>query len=446
MNNGETRESKVRIAVLEDEEVEVFVAFCEYAYTSDYTVPPLATDQEPPQMSDQWMNMIRESNASFVPPPVPSPPLERSHSKEGAQNDKSRMEGTEDAVDKVEQPQEEIGNEGNPPTPQEEEPFSLGTPEKKNKKKAKKDKKKQKVGAVFLEEPAAGGLTPPSTPPPEVKEGTAQEETTKEEAAEETTKEEADDDVAIETDPGESDWWDQPVSPRTRNDTTGREEKKEEQDEKSKKQRNVPIIDTSFATQPISARRAKGMSVWDEFAGLEYVHEPPTMYDPSMRLPSSNAQVPYLVFHAKVYVFATRYLIPGLAQLCLKKLHRDLLDFSLNPDSGDDEKEANNFEARVKMILDLLQYTYSKTARFEPVCQTSATLLRESELRRLVTQYAACKMRELAAYTPASMPMPTSPSHGPGSGVNVVAARGGGLRELLDTTTELASDLVYRMM
>ncbi|KAF3898280.1 hypothetical protein GY631_1152 [Trichophyton interdigitale] len=40
MNNGHTRESRHRIAVLEDEDVETFTGFCEFAYTGDYTVPP----------------------------------------------------------------------------------------------------------------------------------------------------------------------------------------------------------------------------------------------------------------------------------------------------------------------------------------------------------------------------------------------------------------------
>jgi hypothetical protein len=435
MNNGETRESKVRIAVLEDEEVEVFVAFCEYAYTSDYTVPP-GPEEELPRISDQWTNMMRtRSSASFIPPPVPSPPPERVHSKEETGNDEEKRGDPAD----ISRAQEGTGDEGNPLAGQGEEGFSFSTAEKKNKKKGKKDKKKQK--AAFFEEPTAGGLTPPSTPPPDAKEEPAQEETEedtpKEAAVEETPKEEGDDDIAVETDPESPAWWDHPVSPRTRKNTTGHEAKKEQ---------DAPIIDTSFASQPISAR-AKGFTPWGEFTSLEYVHEPLSTYDPSTRRAFWKPRAPYLVFHAKVYVFATRYLIPGLAQLCLKKLHRDLLELPLNPDSGkddEDEEEATNFEARAKMILDLLQYTYSKTARFEPLCQTSATLLRESELRKLVAQYAACKMRELAAYTPVSLPMPTSPSHGPGSGVNVVAAPG--LRELLDNTTELASDLVYRMM
>jgi hypothetical protein len=207
------------------------------------------------------------------------------------------------------------------------------------------------------------------------------------------------------------------------------------------------MIDTSFATQRISAPRRKGVSSWDEFASLEYFHQTPS---PPAEAESEVA-VPYILFHAKVYVFATRYLISGLAQLCLKKLHRQLLDYPLIPPSenehGDlDETEANKFDAHARMFLDVLRYTYNKTNRFEPESQTSATLLRESELRKLVAQYAACKMRELAFYVPASIPVPSSPTHGPGSGVSAIAGPGGGLRELLDSIPALASYLVFRMM
>ncbi|KAL1963840.1 hypothetical protein VTN77DRAFT_7771 [Rasamsonia byssochlamydoides] len=420
MNNGETRESKVRIAVLEDEEVEVFVAFCEYAYTNDYTVPP-GPQEETPQTSDPWTNVRRPSSrASFiVPPPVPSPPLQP---RDGAGNDESRIEGAEEPVDA---PQEQIDDDG--ATPQEKEGFTLGTPpDKKGKKKGKKDKKKK--GDELFD--SAAHLTPPSTPPLESKE----EIIAQEDIAVETPKETAaaaaaaDPDVAVETDHEEADWWEQPTT--------------------AAKEKEVPIIDTSFAPRPVSPRRGKSADPWEEFAGLEYVHELPTQRDPTIKRAPPNPRVPYLTFHAKVYVFATRYLIPGLAQLCLKKLHQDLLGLTLTPVSfeEEEEEEARNFEARAKMVLDLLYYTYTKTTRFEPVCQTSATLLRKSELRKLVIQYAACKMKELAAYTPGSIPVPVSLSHGPGSGVNAVAAPGAGLRELLDTTTELASDLVYRIM
>lgn len=405
MNNGETRESKVRIAVLEEEEVEVFVAFCEYAYTNDYTVPP-APQTESPQASDPWKHGSGGSQAGCVPPPAPSPPLEPT-----AGHDDSKIEGIED---QPEDPATAGGDDGNAPAGQEEEALSFGT-EKKGKKKGKKDKKKSKGGVVFDE---AANLTPPSTPPPE--EGKEDDIPRDETAIEDAPKDDVAQDIAVETDPGETEeWWNQ-----QQQQPAVAEEKKEEV-------RHMPMIDTSFAPQPLAPRRAsKGGNPWDEFASLEYTHQLPTTRDPTIKRPAPDPRVPYLLFHAKVYVFAVRYLIPGLAQLCLKKLHRELLDLTLTPVSREeDEEEASKFEARAKMIIDLLHYTYGRTARLEPVCQTEATMLRESELRKLVTQYAACKMKELAAYSPAAVGAPVF-----------------GLRELLDTTTELASDLIYRIM
>jgi hypothetical protein len=218
----------------------------------------------------------------------------------------------------------------------------------------------------------------------------------------------------------------------------------------------MPLIDTSFASQRIAMPRKKGANTWNEFATLDYFHQPVEHdeYTPKpAQTQSYTIVVPYILFHAKVYVFATRYLIPGLAQLCLQKLHASLLDYPLTTtqagptaEEEEDEAAAAAFSAHAKMFLDILKYTYENTTRFEPESQTSATQLRECELRKLVAQYAACKMRELAVYTPAAIPVLSSPSHGPGSGVSVIPAPGGGLRELLDRIPELASDLVFMMM
>ncbi|KAI9753629.1 MAG: hypothetical protein M1815_006088 [Lichina confinis] len=47
MNNGQMRESKERIAVLEGVEVETFSAFCQFAYTGSYDVPAKYDGKEP---------------------------------------------------------------------------------------------------------------------------------------------------------------------------------------------------------------------------------------------------------------------------------------------------------------------------------------------------------------------------------------------------------------
>lgn len=45
MNNAHMQESQARTAVLEDTDVETFVAFCEFAYAGDYSVPEKAVEE-----------------------------------------------------------------------------------------------------------------------------------------------------------------------------------------------------------------------------------------------------------------------------------------------------------------------------------------------------------------------------------------------------------------
>lgn len=506
MNNGQTRESKHRIAVLEDEEVEVFAAFTQYAYTGEYTVPRQSPQSppSPPQQQQQQQQqkepkeqreqkdgpevapppslrhlaLRTHSVASFLPPPAPTPPpAERGDLRRPPRHEQLGLEWENPFEEHVDTKSEQAAPEetslldepvedpafGAKPEEAGEEEELINLPSRKPSKKDKKKKKKGAAAAAAFEEAApVASLTPPNTPPFESKD--IKEKPTRPRLQVEHQQQQQydpDNDCAIETDPGEDfqdvrsgpagDWWDRPLSPGAVDTRAGERGNRGDRSERGMHRPQypapVPMIDTSFATQRISAPRRKGISSWDEFASLEYYHQPPS---PPAEL-EPEVIVPYILFHAKVYVFATRYLISGLAQLCLKKLHRQLLDYALIPpsenDQGDlDETEANQFDAHARMFLDVLQYTYHKTNRFEPESQTSATLLRESELRKLVAQYAACKMRELASYAPASIPVPSSPTHGPGSGVSVIAGPGGGLRELLDGIPELASDLVFRMM
>jgi hypothetical protein len=104
--------------------------------------------------------------------------------------------------------------------------------------------------------------------------------------------------------------------------------------------------------------------LWAEFRSLKFRSEPAA--------PSSD---PDILFHAKLYVFATKYLIKPLRQQCLKSIHRDLCDFSLNRES-------------TSVIIDLLDFTYMHTGRGEPGGK--------SLLRDLVIHYAACEARTLA--------------------------------------------------
>ncbi|PGH04574.1 hypothetical protein GX51_03407 [Blastomyces parvus] len=123
------------------------------------------------------------------------------------------------------------------------------------------------------------------------------------------------------------------------------------------------------------------------------------MRDPAGE-PASISAKPNLLFHAKLYVFATKYLAHSLRSKCLKSLHRDLCLFSLD----------NNTTSH---ILELIKFTYKHTSRDEPGGG--------SPLRDLVVHYAACKARTLLGGD-------------------------GGLRLLLDSNEELGSDLVVKLV
>jgi hypothetical protein len=529
MNSGLTRESKHHIAVLEEEDVETFVAFCEYAYTGDYSVPSpgLRKGEENEAINDPAsMGMFSNPFASAVPPPAPSPPPsvklsnkdldlpDRRDSKTAAMDEEltqpqkegeSVKDGNNDAEEDVAAPEEpsqdlaSICDEPSEqplatPAPEEGDPWCFGAdaaPSKgKKSKKTRKDKKKQQGGAM-AEEPMSN-LTPPTTPPPGnlsdqvdnhlIVETTAMldepipvtEHTQVDEAAEAvevpqpTGANEFPDPPALSLDTGS---WDQATSvPPEVKDTLNSNEKlghnsdsqkgeKVKEEAVSPQSQTKPFIDTSFAKQLFFSRRPTavglGVGLWDEFVNLDYLDHPsgygtrpftPTSTSPD----SSKSDLPYLIFHAKLYVFAVRYLIPALAKLCLRKLHADLLLLAFpGPKHGEKEEErAALTTTKARMVLDLLHYTYTKTTRLEPISPTSATQLRDNELRKLVTHYAACKVRDLAEYCPPMESMAGSPLASPVDKRPRMADRPSsrGFRSLLDSTTELASDLVFRMM
>lgn len=576
MNNGHTRESKHRIAVLEDEDVETFVAFCEYAYTGDYKVPQLPVPVPglaavPVSREDIRTGVVEtasisgrvtyrsDSVSSAVPPPAPSPPPESETDSQtvrpegqvpsvisqdvaaereakveadadpgeadGGAGDAAEPGGQEDIQIEEAQPSTEAheniespgeidwpqgrSSEDSPAEPGEQiapeaaEPADEGTSweatsaypsHTKKGKKTKGKRGKKKSQPLPLEDEPPASLTPPSTPPPqepeivEVEPEPVPEEAeplepevceTEPTACEEALKEleEAESPVEERTAPAMRSPMRSPsAAPEEASEwpqSSGyppQEENKEDQDDDTPDSPTMhtasspkPIIDMSFAKQQSdSTPRTPGLSLWDEFAALQYNDDrpPTTSTSTSKSAPATNTDLPYLTFHAKVYVFATRYLIPALAQLCLRKLHTDLLHLPLGDDNSEVSSNAEEADADADaeagaqpptrpglpgapaIVLDVLRYAYTKTTRLEPINPTSATQLRENELRRLVVHYAACRVKELARW------------HGGGSGSATPAGRGLGvdgtkptsLRALLDTTPELASDLVYRMM
>jgi hypothetical protein len=80
-----------------------------------------------------------------------------------------------------------------------------------------------------------------------------------------------------------------------------------------------------------------------------------------------------LVCHAKLYVFATIYMIQSLRDLCLHKLSRDLEAFDFSDDSAGE-------------FAELFRYVYANTSGND-----DETIGTGGELRDLVTTYAACK-------------------------------------------------------
>ncbi|OOF96324.1 hypothetical protein ASPCADRAFT_144635 [Aspergillus carbonarius ITEM 5010] len=504
MNSGETRESKHHIAVLEEEDVETFVAFCEYAYTGDYRVPPPGSreeDREEQAVTNPFRGVFSNDPASpaAIPPRAPSPPRSGDH-PHGDDSDKPLDDGWSRPDDEHRPAEVETSFQGKdddwecaiaddepqvlapvtkepseqpPPSPAAEQGDgdgwdAIGDEASKGKKgkKNKKDKKKKKGGAT-VEEPASS-LTPPSTPPPV----TSKPEEAANSGAEASAVPE---DVAPVPEPAEApeasepadavvpssslaEGWEQSAPTPLEDEAVapGKEDEKEpsqqkaseearaQQDEGLTKRPTGPMIDTSFARQPYSRMHEKGTNLWDDFAAIDYV-DPRAGFGtrpPSVMSSRSPFELPYLVFHAKLYVFATRYLIPALAQLCLRKLHRDLLylGFAESGLEGEDEEQYALNRTKSRKVLDLLHYTYTKTTRLEPITPTSATQLRDNDLRKLVVHFAACKVRDLAAYSP-----PVDSDLGSSSSKSLkLAARG--FRALLDSTTELASDLVYRMM
>ncbi|KGO45827.1 hypothetical protein PEX1_003860 [Penicillium expansum] len=522
--NGPTRESKHRIAVLEEDDVETFAAFCEYAYTGDYSVPrPEREVQEEhrhgvvegsPDTATWRGNYRTGSMSSTVPPPAPSPPPQFRHRGQGPYHQPA-PEPEMPVPQPVSEPAPAEVKEPVTPTfaPEPEAPIDVAEPEpetetyheaeaapepsaedappaddewavpteepatwepeepKANKKKGKKGKKGKKQAELVEEEPPAPNepvsLTPPSTPPPEVAAEPApepeaepiEEWATAEAAPEpepepteyraEPAEESASEPAAAPEEPAAAE--EQPSAPEGPMEDSWTQDRSEGTSI-TQAQRQRPMLDMSFANQQATSPCEPGLDLWDEFKSLQY-DEPATSKATPVETPSN--ELPYITFHAKVYVFATRYLIPALAQLCLRKLHRDLLLLSsteFETADLDDSQILDGLAAtKAQMILELVHYAYTKTARLEPISPTSATQLRENQLRRLVVHYAACNVKELARYHSAEDSVSATPSLRP---VDAKAERietststsPKSLRALLDLTTELASDLVYRMM
>ncbi|KAJ0421065.1 hypothetical protein BJY00DRAFT_115673 [Aspergillus carlsbadensis] len=448
MNSGQTRESKHQIAVLEDEDVETFVAFCEYAYSGDYGVPAPGS-REDDGVQDSFSNPFQgmfSGNGSSPLQSVKVAEMTREKVQGEAGNGYNVAASNEEKVEDRGQQSPGAGQAWYlsttteyPPqdptiTPREsvrshspcEEPSS---PRGRRRHRGKSGEQRQTQNPTSK-------LTPPRTPP-----GYA-----KVDLAEYSAIESAGHPHALNTEQTKGDQpatqmsdWERSASTISNNDSGEHtyERHKHQQQEGSSRSRARPVIDTSFANQEFSPHHEQGTSLWDEFTGID----DPNFQSSEPSDPPPGFELPYLIFHAKLYVFATRYLIPDLAHLCLQKLHRDLLNLAFS-DPDPEDQYAEEFvltTTKARMVVDLLEYTYIKTTRLEPITPSSATQLRDNELRRLVVHYAACKVRDLAEYCPPTEPIAGSPFY-----PEKASARG--FRALLDSIPELASDLIYRMI
>ncbi|KAI9931171.1 hypothetical protein ASPWEDRAFT_166880 [Aspergillus wentii DTO 134E9] len=88
-------------------------------------------------------------------------------------------------------------------------------------------------------------------------------------------------------------------------------------------------------------------------------------YDGSAALPVEN---PRLMFHFELYDFASYYRIHGLAQQCLKSLHRDLCNYTLRRD---------NIRKVVNVLFAIYRHRYD-------------------EMRELIIHYVACHEKRLS--------------------------------------------------
>ncbi|EEH33681.2 hypothetical protein PAAG_04730 [Paracoccidioides lutzii Pb01] len=414
MNNGHTRESRHHIAVLEEEDVETFVGFCEYAYTGDYTVPnPKATSIG--RGGNEGAAGLASPLATPTRPPAPSPPATP---QPGEELQITAGDGGEEGEGAAEGGEEKVEGEQDGDVNQE---SSKG-------KRVKRGKKKQKGGAAKgaqgLDEGPAANLTPPRTPPPIAE---IAQQTPPAEAVDPTNL----DETAVPNPcipPSEAvsaapDWFDFEATPKPE------------------------MLRPNSASQgSFISSKSHGLGLWGEFASLQYIHHQPASGGMALPSPlsrntpgygiavSGTEPIPYLLFHAKIYVFATRFQIPTLAQLTLQKLHRDLMSFPLSATTD------NLGPSSAAAVIQLLHFVFTRTTRDDPVFTLTGpnpTAHRQNELRKLVTHYAACKVRELVSYEPAAPSLTDMES---------MDTSHLGFRDLLDSLGELASDLVYRMV
>lgn len=87
-----------------------------------------------------------------------------------------------------------------------------------------------------------------------------------------------------------------------------------------------------------------------------------------------------LLQHAKLYVLATKHMTKDLSEICLHKLHRNLVNFTIEDEHIDE-------------MIDLVLYIYTNTSNGGNILDGTA-----DKLRDLVMAYVAWKQKELTKY------------------------------------------------
>ncbi|KAI9783313.1 MAG: hypothetical protein M1816_001411 [Peltula sp. TS41687] len=144
-------------------------------------------------------------------------------------------------------------------------------------------------------------------------------------------------------------------------------------DKKKHKSKWHTIIDHDNSFGEVnSTTRSKKSELWATFENKTYPISV-SAFQPRENGESCEDYTEVFLCHARLYVFADKYLIRPLQDLCLHKLQRTLAKFTL-------------YEERVGDIVELMRYVYS-------VGDGSDSM---DGLRSLLAHYAACVVEDLA--------------------------------------------------
>lgn len=145
-----------------------------------------------------------------------------------------------------------------------------------------------------------------------------------------------------------------------------------------------------FGKQTISAEHVLETSKQYAFEKRKYDVGKIQHKDFSKNLKYRTPAVPFsgrLLPHAELWVFADRYLVNDLKDLCLHMLYRELLVFKIN-------------SASVFQVFELLSYVYDPehTVQSDDETKDKGEEVYVNELRDLVISYAACIFDELREF------------------------------------------------